>query len=299
MTGVQTCALPIYLFWGKENPLIYHDNFLINAFHHKNVFDRKELGIRDDVIIFGDSGGLQQLTTIQGKNMKLNPREIQDWQEQSCNIGFCLDKIPYSGSTIQVKGSLSDQLTMKCAEETKRNIDMALKYKDSKDFKLYGIIQGKDYKSYKKWYDIIKDDNLSGYAVKGVNSPMSMAVPLLFAYENLDRPIHMLGVGGLTKLAIPIYFSNFFKYPITCDTTITLTGIKYRLYYLPAILNENITYQSNREKVKLEGFPCDCPACKSIDFKTIFTHNRINEVKFRSEERRVGKECRSRWSPYH
>ena len=25
----------------------------------------------------------------------------------------------------------------------------------------------------------------------------------------------------------------------------------------------------------------------------------IPELKFRSEERRVGKECRSRWSPYH
>ena len=23
------------------------------------------------------------------------------------------------------------------------------------------------------------------------------------------------------------------------------------------------------------------------------------DIKFRSEERRVGKECRSRWSPYH
>ena len=25
----------------------------------------------------------------------------------------------------------------------------------------------------------------------------------------------------------------------------------------------------------------------------------LQEVDFRSEERRVGKECRSRWSPYH
>ena len=28
-------------------------------------------------------------------------------------------------------------------------------------------------------------------------------------------------------------------------------------------------------------------------------HGLENEVKVRSEERRVGKECRSRWSPYH
>ena len=26
---------------------------------------------------------------------------------------------------------------------------------------------------------------------------------------------------------------------------------------------------------------------------------RLGDLSFRSEERRVGKECRSRWSPYH
>ena len=25
----------------------------------------------------------------------------------------------------------------------------------------------------------------------------------------------------------------------------------------------------------------------------------LNKIQYRSEERRVGKECRSRWSPYH
>ena len=31
----------------------------------------------------------------------------------------------------------------------------------------------------------------------------------------------------------------------------------------------------------------------------IFLSNSIKNKKERSEERRVGKECRSRWSPYH
>src|SRR3989441_11069191 len=39
----------------------------------------------------------------------------------------------------------------------------------------------------------------------------------------------------------------------------------------------------------------------SISDETHFIHNYATEpiVKSRSEERRVGKECRSRWSPYH
>ena len=31
----------------------------------------------------------------------------------------------------------------------------------------------------------------------------------------------------------------------------------------------------------------------------LFYHSWKEEIKSRSEERRVGKECRSRWSPYH
>src|SRR5258708_16308987 len=34
-------------------------------------------------------------------------------------------------------------------------------------------------------------------------------------------------------------------------------------------------------------------------FSTWLTRIAINEALMRSEERRVGKECRSRWSPYH
>ena len=33
--------------------------------------------------------------------------------------------------------------------------------------------------------------------------------------------------------------------------------------------------------------------------KVIKQIEKVSEYRFRSEERRVGKECRSRWSPYH
>ena len=34
-------------------------------------------------------------------------------------------------------------------------------------------------------------------------------------------------------------------------------------------------------------------------FRTADDSKRAKAAQFRSEERRVGKECRSRWSPYH
>ena len=38
---------------------------------------------------------------------------------------------------------------------------------------------------------------------------------------------------------------------------------------------------------------------KKFDFKPIITTKPSSQAELRSEERRVGKECRSRWSPYH
>ena len=37
----------------------------------------------------------------------------------------------------------------------------------------------------------------------------------------------------------------------------------------------------------------------SLSSADIFTYLYFEEMNVRSEERRVGKECRSRWSPYH
>ena len=39
--------------------------------------------------------------------------------------------------------------------------------------------------------------------------------------------------------------------------------------------------------------------CQLIKFQVYTAEELVADVKLRSEERRVGKECRSRWSPYH
>ena len=43
----------------------------------------------------------------------------------------------------------------------------------------------------------------------------------------------------------------------------------------------------------------DTPGGLSTSMKTIYTAELNAKLPVRSEERRVGKECRSRWSPYH
>ena len=44
------------------------------------------------------------------------------------------------------------------------------------------------------------------------------------------------------------------------------------------------------------SFEVDADKVKAI---ADYVRTHVSSISFRSEERRVGKECRSRWSPYH
>ena len=67
---------------------------------------------------------------------------------------------------------------------------------------------------------------------------------------------------------------------------------------------KNKTRVKIREDTELINFPLFCPKCKQESLVNVKQLN-ISIIKEpdaklqRSEERRVGKECRSRWSPYH
>src|SRR3712207_9423835 len=53
------------------------------------------------------------------------------------------------------------------------------------------------------------------------------------------------------------------------------------------------------EYVKMRGGPCVVKAAGLAKGKGVTVCYRVSDALDRSEERRVGKECRSRWSPYH
>src|SRR5216684_8371248 len=55
-----------------------------------------------------------------------------------------------------------------------------------------------------------------------------------------------------------------------------------------------------RIRISLEiGLNCDACLASPVPADLLFKFNGLKFHHRRSEERRVGKECRSRWSPYH
>ena len=84
------------------------------------------------------------------------------------------------------------------------------------------------------------------------------------------------------------YIRSCRKAEIDCTVTID----KKETHLILNALSKQIPMKVN--EIHVDEYVC--PACGAEnlngDFKKICYH-------FRSEERRVGKECRSRWSPYH
>ena len=62
--------------------------------------------------------------------------------------------------------------------------------------------------------------------------------------------------------------------------------------YLEGVKETGMNRMINREKLSAEEVFEDLSDPESLRYKVL-------EEFLRSEERRVGKECRSRWSPYH
>src|SRR3712207_8406937 len=86
--------------------------------------------------------------------------------------------------------------------------------------------------------------------------------------------IRDIGVTGVQTCALPIYGA-----PLATPTHDMILGT----YFL--------TYGEDEDKLAAIDAATHEP--------TVHVFRTAQEAELRSEERRVGKECRSRWSPYH
>ena len=75
------------------------------------------------------------------------------------------------------------------------------------------------------------------------------------------------------------------------------------IYFCESRVNNNLTYMVKMKRLFLLcAFVSMFATCNFISAQKelgIFNSVSAGVVVWRSEERRVGKECRSRWSPYH
>src|SRR3712207_8310908 len=98
----------------------------------------------------------------------------------------------------------------------------------------------------------------------------------LFFFFQAEDGIRDIGVTGVQTCALPIF--------LRLEMAISMCSV------------------SPRAAVRSARWPKGClPLCQSLPqiLASVGQISRELPRHFRSEERRVGKECRSRWSPYH
>src|SRR5256886_11731342 len=106
------------------------------------------------------------------------------------------------------------------------------------------------------------------------SKPVLVTAHLIFFFFQAEDGIRDLTVTGVQTCALPIFYKPFSE-PAFIEDLRTARGV---------IANGGFTLMG--ESVYLHKPLLAEPVAKQFE-------------QIRSEERRVGKECRSRWSPYH
>ena len=89
-----------------------------------------------------------------------------------------------------------------------------------------------------------------------------------------------------------VEMTSSLNYPRTGDITVVLDRIKQRLEVHKLISSKRYSNDSKKAIGIDKGLATLLSCSSGNEYGENFS-------KLRSEERRVGKECRSRWSPYH
>src|SRR5256884_6168802 len=97
----------------------------------------------------------------------------------------------------------------------------------------------------------------------------------VFFFFQAEDGIRDVAVTGVQTCALPICHPKFFDWVM------------------------NVATPSAWTEVGLSCLPVPLPLIRSMSPSTVWSMPSDSNSYVRSEERRVGKECRSRWSPYH
>ena len=253
------------LGWWQPDAMVPHPASMISyGLVDDNKHFREDYQIPKDHFLMGDSGGFQNLTMGKG----FSPAKVLRWQEANCDAGMILDFPPYkvfSGGRQTTEG-VEDRLEY-CMERTMYNADIAMKERQNPDFKLYGVIQGSEWKHLEWWYkELTKDYDFDGYAMapKPASDPMRVALFGLFALTYTDKPIHFFQCGSFEVIPIMIWMTKYNRL-ITFDNSNYIFTTR-KLYHYPFWRNLSKYHQiSDTKPTTLKKLPCNCLPCTWVN----------------------------------
>jgi tRNA-guanine family transglycosylase len=211
---------------------LYNAYYLYKRFRNYYHDFLKIIQFPTNYLFILDSGGYE-LFSRQEKNDKehqrivkaLTPERVLAMAEAIANICMILDQPPYE----DVYLNCSDAYFQKALDFTDKSTEIMLKNRKSSTLKLYGVLQGKELYQLMLWWAVMKkyQVGVNGYKVDGwavAPKPMGniekvMMYILFILIEEINVPIHFLGVGNNDALALIIYFSKYYPHLVTADSS--------------------------------------------------------------------------------
>lgn len=186
-------------FFSSEYPAEWrHPSFLITAGHHYKKMDfRQQIGLEDDVLVFGDSGGFQIATGALKWDLKLR-EQIFHWLEANSDVAANIDIPPHF--TYQNRFHEAMDLSFDNFKWFEKN--------QSGKTKFLNVLQGTNPNEYDVWYDKFQDFEFNGWCMGGprklVNFIYSVALMLQrreFEKEHVQY-VHFLGISKISDFFI-------------------------------------------------------------------------------------------------
>ncbi len=256
-------------FLYKDKSPFFYPYFLMSAYYGRQSPNIRDANKLKDVYIFGDSGGFQNITM----DANLDPKDVLAWQQKNCDAGVILDVPPFQKIEGSAQfGKTTDAVYENALNKTIINASIALENWTEPNFKLYGVVQGDNFKRQKRWLkEMLKLEVKYGKKFGGwglspkpshdIQQIAHHAVNIL--EEGIDKPLHILQVSGFKSLAMAAYVSTFFDSEVTVDSSTFTVGRIYWTYFNPYDFLDKWDF-GGRNNTKFANLGCDCPICSRI-----------------------------------
>ena len=175
-----------------------HPYFLITAGHHyKKMAFRQQMGLDDEVLVFGDSGGFQIATGALKWDSTIREK-IFHWLEANSDVAANLDIPP----RVTFENRFQDSMDISFD-----NFKWFEKHQSGKT-KFLNVIQGTYSEEYNTWYHKFKDFDFNGWCIGGPKKLVDFmyVVALMLKEREFEKKhvefIHLLGISKISDFFI-------------------------------------------------------------------------------------------------
>ncbi len=262
----ETYGLGVHNFqyWKPDGPFYWPYMLFSTAFIDENVGLPE--GVMKNCFLFGDSGGFQQDKPEFADLLK--PELIIRKQEAFFDAGFILDQPPW-----KIGRDYDMEWYKRCARITKEEGDKMYELQEREDFRLYGIIQGRNREEWDIWYDIITKDHDYDWWSFSPTTPTSTigsweVIDFMFwAKEHGMKDIHILGLAGKPFIPVYAYLSRQLDMgKCTYDASTPHQAVE--VFSATMRGRWSVLRKEHQKGPEFELPFCNCPVCLAYDPET-------------------------------